>query len=675
MRKTWRPPGGSAGLIIVRRSDLAKGEKGVVNPLLLAAKLGQWLADPQSQKTVIDMYESVSSHSIHCVRMNQSELIRSVKPQLEMAFRRGDLVILDIAPALKGSVRGKGSHDEPAVRAPTVTGKSKSAPVRPKIGVVLSYHPILFKKLECLDNPEKFYPLQDLEFDTLDLLADGESKSVIQIHLVKLNNEGKVVGIQVQLATSEHSNEGSVVLELASDKFGEIRYGSQKGIRVKVPIREIANGESTLDKANGVLFVTSREIGNATLTTSIIENSSYDYVKSFTLPNTTKWKHELKIGSRLVGNGTNGYDALKTQWYLWKLQFLSYKEQAANPRGENSQWINIRDIVLDGDFGPGSGRCLRDFQRVSRGGFRNQVQKQVPITFTEAVSTTVTKPVISEFLEWYQKSYHVECYHDLLQIKQTDETPIDAEAHILYNALMVNDDAKGYLEITNPIGLTVCHWENRQLVVAESIRSSIRLFQRDKLIFRLHDADPNGILGDSHLDSRLKNDMVATIRTLRKEQEAESTGVSARDVRIHSGFRSITEQDTLYAKGRTTPGEPCTHGGQTHAIGTCEIHPLGSTVTNAKGAQMQSWHQLGLAVDLVFCDKNGNFNWGNDKNWTRSGAVGKGSGLIWGGDWNDPDQPHLQLPNSNSPGQAHRDAYNNTQGSELQKLQAAWALI
>lgn len=55
--------------------------------------------------------------------------------------------------------------------------------------------------------------------------------------------------------------------------------------------------------------------------------------------------------------------------------------------------------------------------------------------------------------------------------------------------------------------------------------------------------------------------------------------------RIVQGFRSIAEQDTLYAQGRTTPGK---------------------IVTNARGGQ--SFHNFGLAIDFAvdILDENGN---------------------------------------------------------------------
>jgi peptidoglycan L-alanyl-D-glutamate endopeptidase CwlK len=84
-------------------------------------------------------------------------------------------------------------------------------------------------------------------------------------------------------------------------------------------------------------------------------------------------------------------------------------------------------------------------------------------------------------------------------------------------------------------------------------------------------------------------------------------------------------QDKLYAKGRTE--EP---------IGRRHI------VTNAKGGQ--SFHNFGLAFDIVILGDGGKANWDtNDPAWKRAGEIGKSVGLEWGGDWTRlKDLPHFQ---------------------------------
>jgi len=99
-------------------------------------------------------------------------------------------------------------------------------------------------------------------------------------------------------------------------------------------------------------------------------------------------------------------------------------------------------------------------------------------------------------------------------------------------------------------------------------------------------------------------------------------------------FRTTTEQDRLYAQGRTTPGKK---------------------VTNAKA--WQSVHNYGLALDIVLLldkDGNGSFetvSWDMkadyDKDltadWMEVVKYFKSKGWEWGGDWTSfKDYPHLQ---------------------------------
>lgn len=96
-------------------------------------------------------------------------------------------------------------------------------------------------------------------------------------------------------------------------------------------------------------------------------------------------------------------------------------------------------------------------------------------------------------------------------------------------------------------------------------------------------------------------------------------------------LRTKTEQDDLYAKGRTKPGK---------------------IVTNAKGNTYSSMHQWGVAADIylkmdvdgdgltaddAFNNATGLFN--------KVGKIGQSIGLEWGGSWKSiKDLPHFQLP-------------------------------
>jgi len=96
-------------------------------------------------------------------------------------------------------------------------------------------------------------------------------------------------------------------------------------------------------------------------------------------------------------------------------------------------------------------------------------------------------------------------------------------------------------------------------------------------------------------------------------------------VMVTQGLRTWKEQDALYAKGRTAP-------------------PIGRKyiVTNAKGGS--SWHNFGLAFDIVVLDSIGKANWDTShRGWARAAKIGKSLGLEWGGDWKSfKDLPHFQ---------------------------------
>lgn len=95
--------------------------------------------------------------------------------------------------------------------------------------------------------------------------------------------------------------------------------------------------------------------------------------------------------------------------------------------------------------------------------------------------------------------------------------------------------------------------------------------------------------------------------------------LAARGIRVIMtwGYRSIAEQNRLYAIGRTTPGKK---------------------VTNARGGY--SWHNFGLAADYAFVI-GGKVTW--DGPWDIFGQVARECGLEWGGSWSGfKDRPHVQ---------------------------------
>lgn len=112
------------------------------------------------------------------------------------------------------------------------------------------------------------------------------------------------------------------------------------------------------------------------------------------------------------------------------------------------------------------------------------------------------------------------------------------------------------------------------------------------------------------LDSKLQPKATSFINRVDKE-----LGVK---LRITDGFRSIEEQNLLYAQGRTTPG---------------------NIVTNAKGGE--SLHNFGKAFDVVQM-KNGTPIWNKFSNDIVS--IANDLGLKWGGHWkNFKDYPHFYI--------------------------------
>ncbi len=92
-------------------------------------------------------------------------------------------------------------------------------------------------------------------------------------------------------------------------------------------------------------------------------------------------------------------------------------------------------------------------------------------------------------------------------------------------------------------------------------------------------------------------------------------------------LRTFKEQDELYAKGRTTTGPK---------------------VTNAKGGQ--SYHNYGLAVDIVLIVDGKVASWNTKADYDKDGksewqeivSIFKKYGWDWGGEWKFVDAPHFQ---------------------------------
>jgi len=112
-------------------------------------------------------------------------------------------------------------------------------------------------------------------------------------------------------------------------------------------------------------------------------------------------------------------------------------------------------------------------------------------------------------------------------------------------------------------------------------------------------------------------------------------------LRTVQGFRTWGDQNFLWEKGRSIPGEPCWHGGRPRPVRQCPIHPLGATVTNAKGGE--SWHCYAVAEDCCPDDPDQpgfQPDW-DSPHWPRIVAVGESVGLRSGKSWRD--LPHFEF--------------------------------
>lgn len=107
------------------------------------------------------------------------------------------------------------------------------------------------------------------------------------------------------------------------------------------------------------------------------------------------------------------------------------------------------------------------------------------------------------------------------------------------------------------------------------------------------------------------------IRKNAEEFITESEDQLGVTLRIVQGLRTIEEQDALYAKGRSKPG---------------------NKVTNAKGGQ--SYHNYGLAIDLVEI-KDGKAKW--DFDYELLLPFANKYGFKWGGLFKTiVDKPHFE---------------------------------
>lgn len=94
------------------------------------------------------------------------------------------------------------------------------------------------------------------------------------------------------------------------------------------------------------------------------------------------------------------------------------------------------------------------------------------------------------------------------------------------------------------------------------------------------------------------------------------------DMRPTRGLSSFEEQNAIYQQGRTTPGK---------------------IVTYAQAGD--SWHNYGMAIDSCFRGQDPyletTFN--GAAKWKKYGDIVAKYGFTWGGNFKNPDCPHIQM--------------------------------
>jgi len=127
---------------------------------------------------------------------------------------------------------------------------------------------------------------------------------------------------------------------------------------------------------------------------------------------------------------------------------------------------------------------------------------------------------------------------------------------------------------------------------------------------------------DQISEKRLKDLHPLLVRKIQQLVDILACETPPINLRITQGFRSWAEQAQLYAQGRSEPGK---------------------VVTNAEPGH--SWHQYGLAVDVVPLGLEGQPDWNiQHPVWQRIVAAGTSLGLVAGAEFRSfPDYPHFQL--------------------------------
>jgi len=216
---------------------------------------------------------------------------------------------------------------------------------------------------------------------------------------------------------------------------------------------------------------------------------------------------------------------------------------------------------------------------------------------------------------------------------------IDGQVHAIDRGVLLDADGRRVGRITND-GLVRLHGQAPARSVYADLAARVLLRERvDGRLATLLDLHPAGRL---HLldEPGVHPDLAQRVRrTLVRTREE---GMS---MQVNQVYRPVAGQDRLYAQGRTAPGE---------------------IVTRARGGH--SWHNYGLAADVVFSTPEGEPDWPDAANWTRYGQIAADHGLTWGGTWSTPDRPHVEY----HPGLGAGDAGGLIDTYRRGGLEAVW---
>ena len=216
---------------------------------------------------------------------------------------------------------------------------------------------------------------------------------------------------------------------------------------------------------------------------------------------------------------------------------------------------------------------------------------------------------------------------------------IDGQVHVIDQGTLLDAEGRRAGSITND-GLVRLEGQAQARSVYTDLSARVQLHERvdgrPATLLDLHPAGRLHLLDDASVHPGLADRVRETLVRTREE------GMS---MQVNQAYRPVVAQDRLYAQGRTEPGE---------------------IVTRARGGQ--SWHNYGLAADVVFSTPQGQPDWPEEGNWTRYGEIAAGHGLSWGGAWRSPDRPHVEY----HPGFGAGDARGLVEAYRRGGLEGVW---